>query len=267
MQEFRISASQIGKIMGGNIGISEAQEIELQELLLKPKRTVKQEAKMSFLITKKGNPELPKGAKTYCELWLKEQVYKRKKRFSNKYTKKGNATEQESIDFVADYFGHGLLLKNTERKIGEFIEGECDVDYKEFIYDVKNSWDCFTFPLYATEIPDSDYYGQGQGYMCLWNKKKYKLIYVLSDTPMELIEKEAYYWGRDHGYREVDEDILQEFFEKMTYQDVPDELKIKIFEFDYDQGYIDEVEIRVKMCREYIGTLSKEYSEQYLKVA
>ena len=266
MQEFRISASQIGKIMGGNICLSETQERDLKTLCEKPTLTVKQTEKRDLLIIKKGNPELPKGAKTYCELWLKEQVYKRKKRFSNKYTKKGNATEQESIDFVADYLGHGLLIKNEERKIGEFIEGECDVDYKEWIYDVKNSWDCFTFPLYETEIPESDYYGQGQGYMFLWGKKKYKLIYVLSDTPMELIEKEAYYWGRDHGYREVDEDILQEFFEKMTYQDVPDELKIKIFEFDYDQSYIDELETRVKMCREYIDTLSKEYFEQYLKV-
>lgn len=263
MQEFKISSSQIGKIMGGNIGLTETQETDLKTLLEKTKLTLKQTDKRDFLIKRKANPELPQGAKTYCKTWLKEQMYNRRKEFSNKYTDKGNINEDWSIDFIADYLGYGFLIKNTERKYGEFIEGECDVARKTEIIDVKNSWDFSTFPILETEIPDSNYYGQGQGYMDLWNKDNYKLIYILSDTPMELIEKEAYYWCKSNGYGELDADVLQEFIEKMTYPGIEDNLKIKVFEFKRDQEYINEVHTRVKMCRVYIETLIKQPLERY----
>ena len=43
----------------------------------------------------------------------------------------------------------------------------------------------------------------------------------------------------------------------MTYQDIPSEDKIKIFEVDYNENYIKEKELGVKLCRTYIDELIK----------
>jgi hypothetical protein len=86
--------------------------------------------------------------------------------------------------------------------------------------------------------------------MSLTGRKRYSLVYVLSDTPFHLIEKEAYWYANNNGM-ELD-DVIEEFIAKMTYPDIEDKYKIKVYEFDYDQSVIDELEKRVKACREYI---------------
>lgn len=199
-----------------------------------------------------------KTAQTYCETWIKEQLYNSKKEFSTKHTQKGNECEDNSIDFIADYFALGMLMKNDQYFENDFLTGTPDIVLPEHIIDVKNSWDCFTFPLFDTEIPTKDYEWQLQGYMWLTGRINAKLIYVLSDTPAHLIEKEAYYWCKANGYDELDMDIYQKFAERMTYKDTPADLKIKVFAFARDDEKIAQIQERVLMCREYIkGLLTK----------
>jgi len=254
---FKIRASGCGHITAGTIGLTGKQTIELEGLEVKEKRTDKQTEKMDSLIHKRDNPKLPQGAKTFCKDWLKEQIYNRRKEFSNKYTEKGHITEDNSIDFIADHLDYGMLMKNEERKESEFMTGECDVVQPDHIIDVKNSWSWDTFPLLETEIPNMDYYWQGQVYMHLWDKPKYKLIYVLSDTPIHLIEKEAYWWCKNNGYEELEMSIYDKFIAKMTYPDIPNEHKIKVYEFDRNEKDIEEIIKRVKLCREYIDELKE----------
>ena len=200
---------------------------------------------------------LSQTAKTYCETWLKEQLYNRKKEFSNKQTQKGIITEDNSIDFIADYLNFGMLMKNEEFFSNTVMTGTPDVILKGLIIDVKNSWDNFTFPLFETEVPEKNYYWQAQIYMSLTEKQNYKLIYVLSDTPTNLIEKEAYYWCKNNGYEELDLDIYKQFIRKMTYNDIPDELKIKVFDIKRNDEDIQKIEKRVYECRYYIEQLLK----------
>ena len=134
------------------------------------------------------------------------------------------------------------------------MTGTPDLILKDCVIDVKNSWDCFTFPLFETEIPNKDYFYQGQVYMHLTGKKKYKLIYTLLDTPKEIIEREAYYYA-NNNYLEYDEDLYKKFEKKMTYKDISDDLKIKVFEFDYCPKTIETIIERVKECRSIIEKL------------
>jgi len=203
--------------------------------------------------TARENGELSQTTKSYCELWLKEQLYSRKKEFTNKYTEKGNICEDNSLDFIASQLDLGFLFKNEDYFENEYLTGTPDVNMN-FLIDVKNSWDCFTFPLFDDKI-DPKYYAQGQGYMDLTGKNEYKLIYVLSDTPEHLINREAYYFAKNNGFDEIDEDIYSEIKKYMTYSDVPDNLKIKIFEFKKDEDYIKSVYEQVKKCRKYINGL------------
>lgn len=201
------------------------------------------------------NGILSKTAKTYCETWLKEQLYNRKKEFTSKYTEKGNITEDNSLDYIAEQLGYGMLMKNEKHLDNHIMTGTPDVILNDLIIDVKNSWDNFTFPLFETEIPNKDYYWQAQCYMYLTGKVNYKLIYVLSDTPTHLIEKDAYYWCKNNGYDDLDIDIHKQFIHKMTYNDIDDKFKIKVFKITRNHEDIAKIEKRVIECRNYINEL------------
>ncbi len=258
--DFKIRCSKIGEIMGGIEGITEKQLLSLSDLQNKPKRTEKQQVTLDDLIKKRDTPTpLSATAKSHCRKWLKEKLYKKRKMFRSKFTDKGLINEDEGIDMIGDYFMYGVLSKNTERKSNDYMEGECDVDIPELdlIIDNKNSWDETTFPLFETELPSKDYFWQGLGYMELWGRKHYKVVYTLTNTPMHLIKKECYWYCKDNGIDVDDKDVLAEFIEKMTFDDTPTYLKIKEFSFDYDETLPIKIKWQVEKCRNYIDELIK----------
>jgi len=198
---------------------------------------------------------LSKTSQSYCKDWLKEQIYGRQKDFTSKYTDKGNIMEDNSIDFIAEQLGLGFIIKNEQHFENEYITGTPDIITQDLIIDVKNSWDCFTFPLFEQNISNKNYYYQLQSYMELTGKNNAKLIYVLSNTPDYLIDREAYYWCRNNGFDELDQDILNKFYDKMTYDNINNKYKIKIFNIEKDTEVINNIYSQVKKCRAYINTL------------
>jgi len=200
---------------------------------------------------------LGKTGLSYCGTWVKEQLYKRIKEFTSKYTEKGLIMEDNSLDDIADYLGFGMLIKNEQYFENDFMTGTPDIVLKDLIIEVKNSWDPFTFPLFEKEIPNTDYYWQCQCYMNLTGKDHCKLIYVLSDTPEHLIVREVKNYIYRNGIDEIDVELYESFKAKMTYSDVPDSLKIKVYDIERNQEDIEKINQRVLECREYIKTLIK----------
>lgn len=207
---------------------------------------------------------ISKTAQTYCETWLKEKLYNRQHTFSSKYTEKGLLTENESIDFLAEYYDLCLLMKNDKQFSNEWITGEPDVIQPNLIIDVKNSWSPFTFPYFGTDVPDKSYYWQGQCYMDLTDTDEFWLIYVLSDTPQHLIEREMFSYARKMGMTDPDEAIWDHFMKDMTYSDVPDDLKIKRYIIKRDDKAIQSIHDRVELVRDYL-TPYIELNQAYLK--
>ena len=239
--------------MGGNIGLTEAQESTLNGLLERDKPfTDNMEKQYNELLYIHDNPELPQGAKTYCQQWLTEQLYNRRNEFYSKACDKGNIVEDDSIAYVGrvlDLF----LTKNEEYKEDDYKTGTCDVDTGDLIIDVKNPESCFTFPLYDIDIPTKDYYYQLQGYMSLWNRQQAKLIYTLMDTPDKLLISEANFLARrlECDFQEAF-DIVKK---QNTYSHLTDELRYKEFNIERDDNVIQEIEERVKMCQKYVNEL------------
>jgi len=222
MQDFKIRCSAIGKIMTNS---------------------------------RKKDETLGATAKSYCKGWVKEQIYARKIEFSNKYTQKGLIVEDNSLDFIAEQLDLGMVLKNESHLDNDTMTGTPDAILSDMVIDVKNSWDFSTFPLFETEIPNKDYYWQAQGYMNLTGKSKYKLIYVLSDTPLHLIEREMNSYKYQNGIDEIDQEMYDDFVRRMTYPDIPDNHKIKIFDIERSQANIQQINDRVIECREFINQL------------
>ena len=263
MKQFKIRASQASKIKGGNVGLTEKQNKRLIELIERNDKASRGEAKyltdnmkqeLIDLELVKNNPELPQGAKSYCEQWLKEQLFNRRKELANKYTDKGLAMEDDALDFVADFYGYGMLLKNEDYFENEFMTGTPDNIQETHTIDTKCSWDISTFPMFETKL-DAAYDWQGQVYMHLTGRKEHHVHYVLLDTPAHLIEREARSWAMRNG-DELTQAILDEFTAKMTYGDIDPKLRIKTFKIEYDAERITQLQERVELCREYINSIN-----------
>lgn len=254
--DFKIRCSSISKIMGGNVGLSESQGREKKKLEERTKALTP--IMVETLVTLnhiESNPELPKGAKTYCEDWIKDQIYGQAPRHDFKYTSKGLEMESDALAFVAENFGYGMLLKNDLRKDGEFITGEADNVQPGHTIDTKCSWSAASFPLFNDKL-DSAYYWQGLGYMYLYGKKSHKVFYCLMNTPEYLIENEFKSLSYKNGYSEEEgEAIYSDLIEKMTFDNLEPEYRIKEFSFEFEQEKINQVIERVKMCRDYVKQL------------
>lgn len=203
-----------------------------------------------------GQKGIGKSGETFLETWVKEQIYQRKKEFTSKYTQKGNEVEDDSIDIIAEELNFGMLIKNEQYFENDFICGTPDIITPGLIIDAKSSWDCFTFPLFDTEL-NKNYYWQMQGYMALTEIKKAYVCFILNDTPLHLIQREAFWWCKQNGYDDLDIEVFNQFVEKMTYKKIPIEHKFKSFLVEHNQSDIDLIYDRVKIAREYIKTLKQ----------
>lgn len=202
-----------------------------------------------------GSRGLGKTGETYCKNWLKSQILDRRFEIKSKYLDKGNIMEDDALDLVAEQLGLGMLIKNEKQFSNDYMTGEPDAIPKEYVVDVKNSWTWATFPMVDIEIPDSDYYWQSQVYMCLTKKKHYRLCYTLLDTPEHLIHKEAHWYALNNGYEDADTKMFRRFHKQMTYSDIPNDKRIKIFKIERNDSDIELIQIRVLECRDYIKTL------------
>lgn len=257
---FKIRCSAIGQIMAGQIGLTDKQASKLGELIkrktdkdAKP-LTANMERELEELQSTLNNPVLPKGAKTYCLGWIKEQpeFYNRKKEVSTKYMEKGLIMEDDALDLVCDVLDYDLLVKNEQHYQDDFITGTPDNIQKDHVIDVKSSWDFTTFPLFHDILPDTAYLWQAIGYMALTGKEKFRLIYCLLDTPINIIEREARNYSYKNGYGDLTQDMLDEFMERMTYENVPNRLKVRVYDFPHDPEKVKQIEERVILCRKFI---------------
>jgi len=288
-ERFKIRCSAIGKIMTNPRGKSNM--IKYTEAVEKLAKDEKRYDEMKtkdgagglklYESIKKQCDELPglqkmkdvvilgDTAKTYCLDWLKEQpeFYGRRKEIKSKYIEKGNVVEDHALDFVSDNLGYGLLTKNERNYKNKFMTGTPDNVQPDETIDTKANWDQSTFPLFESGLPNMDYYWQGQGYMHLTKRTKHRVIYCLMDTPEYLIEREARNYAFFNGYGDLDKDLYDKFVDKMTFGKVKIQHRIKAFDIEFEKGAIDQIEIRVKECREFIfNTLTLLGNEQGSKI-
>lgn len=269
MKEFKIRSSGAGQIMGGKLRI-EATEVQLKNILamearVKPmteKQKIKYNEDIIIRDNPRDNPELPAGAKSFCQKWMREQpeLYNRRKEFSSKQTDKGNFCESLSIDFLNQQLRGGWVkrededwVKCEESKENDFITGTADIVADDMIIDIKNSWDSETFPLFDFGIKNKDYFYQLQCYMELYDKPRAALAYTLMDAPLHLITREAK--SQAFHANVAFDDIFSQVHAHMTYGNVDPKFRKKIFYIDRDPSVIVDIEKRVKLCRSYIETL------------
>ena len=169
---------------------------------------------------------------TYVYNWIKESIYGVRKEVKSKYLNKGITLEDEAIDSAITWLDLPFVLKNEQYFEDDYFCGTPDLILEDEILDIKNSWDCFTFPLFENEIPTKDYFYQLQVYMHLTGKRKARLVYVLLNTPEDLT------WETQNDYSSLDK-----------------KYRIKTFSIEYDESVIEDLKQRVINIREFIKTI------------
>jgi len=215
---------------------------------------IRASAASQIMTSARSGSGLSETAKQYCQMCLKEKIYNRPKVITSKYFDKGNAMESDAIEFAAQQLGWGLVYKNEVTYTDADLIGTPDLVLPAVVPDIKCSWDCFSFPLLETELPNQ-YYWQLQTYMALTGIRKGMIVYCLMDSPDYLIEREAYSVARSLGESDVEMDVYDKVKARMTYSDLPVSLRLKTFEIERDDAAIARLRERVEQCREYIGGL------------
>lgn len=269
--EFKIRCSAIGKIMTNPAGKSIAEKIaeleqdlkERTEKFLGMKQGLKTTEKAAEMIDRKGReltelylqvgePNLSNTCKTFLKTWLDEKIYQRRIEFTSKQTDKGITVEEDAIIYAAAHIDEmGFVSKNLHRFSNDFMHGEPDVINDEYVFDIKSSWTHGTFPLYDSDIPETDYAWQVLGYMELTKKQKGGVIFCLMSMPEDMIRKEAR-WKLPEGFSEQE---YEDFAAQFRYDDLPPYLRIKQYEVEYSEEKIEAIKNRVNECRAYIETV------------
>lgn len=271
IKQFKCRASKIGLLMTNPTGKSNLEKlIEAKEKLASLKeryeKAVNKEAKtfveiknvkilelekeIASLELVKDVKELSETAKSYCKEWLISKFTGKEKEVKSKYLERGHEMEESAIQRVAKHY-NCELVKNETQLENDFFTGMYDTINYERVIDTKVPFDCFTFPYFVTVV-DSDYYGQLQGYMDLTGLKKASLAYCLENGSHSQIDRLSWQIAKIKDKDEPDIDEWDEADKKLSYDHLPEYLRIKVFEFEFDNEYIEKAKERVLMARKYI---------------
>jgi len=201
------------------------------------------------LLTAKGAVSKAQTPRSYQEEWLISEITGKKKEIDSKYLRRGIEMEAAAIKRVGSN-----LVKNEESFEDEYFTGTPDVITEDTVIDTKCSWNCFTFPYFMKE-PPIGYIAQLQIYMHLTGRKKAKLAYCLENGTMEQINKLAWSKAKEEGRDEPTIENWDEAEKDLNYDHLPEHLRIKAFELEYDQAMVDNIIEGVILGRKYVSEL------------
>lgn len=205
-----------------------------------------------LLINDRSGKSMGETAKSYCKEWVVSEITGKEKDIKSKYLSRGNVMEESAIERVAKHYGCELI-KNEIRLENEYFTGTYDAVTIDRVIDTKVPFDAFTFPFFVTEA-DKNYYAQLQIYMNLTGLKKASLCYCLENGSDEQIQRLSWNIAKELGKDEPDIKDWDMAEKELSYDYLPDSLRIKVFEFEYDKAFIEQLEIRVLQARKYIET-------------
>lgn len=207
---------------------------------------------------------LSKTAKSHLiEIYIREK-YGRRKDVQTKQMRKGVEVEDDAIELLAQSLGRPLS-KNTERFSNEFITGHPDVlDLTEAglkVWDVKSSYDLFTF---LGNIPDklnSQYYWQLQSYMWLTGATESCIAYCLINTPFGIIEQEkkSLLYKMNVISEESPEYVLEaaKLELNMMFDDIDQKEKLLLFPVHRNDDDIELIKEKVAKARVFLESIEE----------
>lgn len=192
---------------------------------------------------------LSETTKSYLlEIAIKE-TYGRTKMVETDAMRKGTEQEQQSIDLLNQLKGTKFEKNNIQLE-NDFITGTPDIVNP--VIDIKSCQDIFTFSQKYGISRIYEY--QLYGYMILTDTYKAHLAYVLPNSPEWMIEKE---FNKYSFYRPQEEwqELEAQIRKNHTFDDMPLEKRIKMYELTIKNGIEFEIFNAVERARNYLNSL------------
>lgn len=198
----------------------------------------------------KSDP-LSETTKTYLrEIWIQETFNRQKPELTNAAVIKGTMVESDSLDLYQQVTGQ-TFFKNQKRLENDFIQGTPDVIAKDFILDIKSSWNIWTFASVDQKQATKNYFYQLLGYMWLTEKHQASLVYALVNTPDSITNEEIYKLTFKMSEEEAEKHRVN-----YEFDDIDPKLKIKQFDFSFDGEVVEKLKERIIASREFLNGLS-----------
>jgi len=207
-------------------------------------------------------------AKTHLiEVYIREK-YGRKKDIETKQMSKGKLAEDDSLLLLSEHLGE-YLEKNEEVVKSNYIVGTPDaftgdcITKADVIYDVKSSYDIFTFLANVEGNLNKDYYYQLQAYMWLTGAEYGHVAYCLVDLPFEQLEAEKQYLMRKIGAISEESQDFKDAWKKkeslFLYNDIPESERILLFNVQKDPTFPEKCQQKVEKARVFLNELENKH--------
>ncbi len=198
--------------------------------------------------------------KTILEAVLFNKYGIEPKEISSKFIEKGNINEKPNIILAKRVLNWADVDpdKMKPRLFNDYVTGETDVLSETVLADIKTSWDASTFPWLAVDCPNKTYYYQMQVYCWLTGRDEAELVYVLSNTPENLIYDEVRkaVWKNlanpefsDKSENEIEEIMEAKIRTQLTFDQIPEKNRVKRFIIKRDEAVIEQIKTRVVEAR------------------
>jgi hypothetical protein len=206
--------------------------------------------------------ELSATAKTHLIETYIRQKYGRHKEIETKPMSKGKKVESDSLLLLSEHIGE-YLEKNEDSVQNSWIIGTPDtylgenLNQAEAIYDVKSSYDIFTFLANVNSELDKTYYYQIQSYLWLTGANIGAIAYCLVNNPIEEIE-----WQKQALMRKLNSisDESPEFKKAWAqkenlyiYDDIAENERILIFPIEKDPTFPEKCQQKVEKARQFLS--------------
>lgn len=268
--DFKIWCSEIHSLFSIPMGIKpKAQEYKKYERLMNSDKE-KSENDLAFLkkidekIAILNDPPLSKTAINSLLRQYGKVVYNKKVATTGdpmSFLKKGTDMEGEAVELLSkiDKVKYKLITENAENK---FLIGRCDIFTPENIIDIKISWNVNSFLKSRTSKVDAKYWYQMQGYMELYNVDESELVFVLLNTPPELIERERVKLINKFMVGEIDRDKYELDMENIesafTYSNIPLSKRYFRYKIKREPQIFKTVYDKVEKARQWLVQFEKD---------
>lgn len=202
---------------------------------------------------------LSETAKSYLrDIWLQDTYGYKEPSTPSVEMLKGLMCEADSMSLVQDVLGGTFRVKNLETFKQGSLAGTPDCILPDCVEDIKTSWSLRTF--YEADGTNSAYYWQAVAYMMLARTSSYRLIYCLVPTPEELLQREysklEYAYGRNTANPRYLESCDQIKRNNDLITTLPNDKRIKVFNFALSETDVTAVENKLKKAEEFFNTIN-----------
>lgn len=170
------------------------------------------------------------------------------------FLKKGTDMEGEAVELLSkiDRQSYQLITETTEN---DYLVGRCDIfcPEKDKVIDTKISWNVNAFLKARTTPISSKYWHQMQGYLELYNVNEAEVVFLLLNTPPELIEREKVKLLNRFMIGEIDREKYELDMENIesafTYSNLPMKRRYFRFKIKREPQIFEKVYKKVQKAR------------------